>query len=254
MNLCVNARDAMPNGGKIDVTLQNVEVDEIFTAQHPQAAPGTYVLFSVGDTGLGISQDNLERIFEPFFTTKPAGAGTGLGLSTTMAIVKSHGGFIDVSSELGRGSVFKVYLPASIGAHAKEATCESAEVGKGNGELVLIVDDEHAFCEIAKATLERNGYGPVVAMNGAEAVAAYARQPQIDLVLVDMTMPVMDGVATIVALRQLNPNVRIIASSGVSSSEKGAKPMAAGADCFIAKPYTAEDLLRRVRDTLDKAA
>ena len=136
--------------------------------------------------------------------------GTGLGLSTTMAIVKSHGGFVSVVSKKGKGSTFKVYLPSSIGPSPKETPAEPSQIAIGKGELVLVVDDEAALREIAKAALERNGYRAIVAANGAVAVAAYAREPKIEAALIDMTMPVMDGVSTILALRQLNPKLGIV--------------------------------------------
>jgi PAS domain S-box-containing protein len=250
MNLCVNARDAMPNGGRLDISLKNVVLDDVFASQHPHAQKGPHIQITVTDTGLGINKEDLERIFEPFFTTKPTGQGTGLGLSTTLAIVKSHGGFVDVLTELGRGSSFNIYLPAVSGNSADDKAERVTKLPKGNGESILVVDDERSLREIAKATLERNGYRVVLAANGAEAVATYARDPRISLALVDMNMPVMDGAATIAALRQLNPDLGIIASSGVSSSNGCAIPLSAAANRFIAKPYTAEALLISIGETV----
>jgi PAS domain S-box-containing protein len=245
MNLCVNARDAMPQGGTLLVTVRNIIVDEACAGMNPGAKPGAYTMVKVEDTGTGIPPALRDRIFEPFFTTKETGRGSGLGLSTTVAIVRSHGGFIDVYSEPDRGTEFKVYLPAHPrAAAARDGSVEKAPLQRGHGELVLLVDDEEGIRKVAKRTLEQFGYRVVLAADGAEAVAIYAAQRSaIAVVLTDMAMPVMDGSAAITALKAMNPQVRIIGSSGLASPGGLAQPAGAGVVHFISKPYTAEKML-----------
>jgi CheY-like chemotaxis protein len=246
MNLCVNARDAMPKGGKLTVTLDNCVLDEVYAGMNPESKPGAYVLVKVADTGTGIPRAIQARIFEPFFTTKEVGKGTGLGLSTTLAIVRSHGGFIHLASELGQGTTFEVYLPATSTAQAAESVAaEAAQLHRGNGELVLIVDDEMIIRTIAGRTLERHGYRVLLAAHGAEALAHYAQhRGEIAVVLTDMDMPIMDGPATIIALRSVNPEVKIITSSG--------HPPGAGRERFLPKPYTSETMLKTLAEVLRK--
>ena len=253
-NLCVNARDAMPHGGSLHVTMENVELDDTYAGMSPDSKPGDYVMVKVTDTGTGIPPKILERIFEPFFTTKEIGKGTGMGLSTTMAIVKSHGGFITVYSEIGKGTTFKVYLPANTTSKAAEtSTDRQAPLPRGNGELVLVVDDEENIRSIAQKTLERFGYRVMLAANGAEAVAAYAQhRGEIVIVLTDMAMPVLDGAATLVALRAMNPEVKVIASSGLTAN--GENTQAADFKHFIAKPYTSGALLNILAKALREPA
>jgi PAS domain S-box-containing protein len=255
-NLCVNARDAMPDGGLLEVTMEMVLLDEVYAGMNPDSKPGSYVAISVRDTGSGIAPDVRDRIFEPFFTTKEFGKGTGLGLSTTMAIVKSHGGFINLYSEMGKGTTFNAYLPANLAPLTlSQAPALKNPLPRGNGELVLVVDDEAGIRAIAQETLERFGFRALVASNGAEAVALYAEhQKEIALVLTDMAMPVMDGAATIVALRTINPEVVIIGSSGLASFESVSKAAGAPVRHFIAKPYTAQALLKVIAEALGQPA
>jgi len=252
MNLSINARDAMTEGGQLRVKMENVVLDDTYAAMNIDARPGMYVKITVADTGPGIPPEVRDRIFEPFFTTKEVGKGTGLGLSTTLAIVKSHGGFIHVHSEVGHGTKFKVYLPASTTVVAANiAIVEQGRLPRGNGELIMIVDDEPAIREIAQATLERFGYCVLSAASGAEAVMLFAaNRAEIAVVLTDMAMPVMDGPATIVALRSIDPSVRIIGSSGLPSNDGVAKAMGAGIQYFVPKPYTAEMLLKTLAAVL----
>lgn len=254
MNLCVNARDAMPNGGRLALTIENVLLDEIYARLNPNARAGRYVVITVADTGAGIPVDLQEKIFEPFFTTKDIGAGTGLGLSTTQGIVKSHYGFVQLESQVGKGSEFKVYLPASVvQAAAATPSKENAASLSGHGELVLVVDDEEAVRVAAKMALERFGYRVAVASNGAEAVSIYAlRSGEVAVVILDMAMPIMDGPATIVALRSMNPRIRIIASSGLPSDERTTSALESGVEHFISKPYTGESLLTVLREVFLK--
>jgi two-component system, cell cycle sensor histidine kinase and response regulator CckA len=242
MNLCVNARDAMPNGGQLNLSAENLEVDAAFVQTHPDAKAGAYVLLSIADTGEGIPPQNIDRIFEPFFTTKEFGTGTGLGLSTVVGIVKSHGGFITVSSEVNQGTQFNVFLPAI--ALTTSTQLEDAELPVGHGETVLIVDDEVAIREIAQNSLEAHGYQTLTANDGVEAISLYMQHPQdIDLVIVDMMMPSMDGSLAIRALKQINPQVRIVAVSGLVTSDVCSDVTDTDVLAFLPKPFTTKDLL-----------
>jgi PAS domain S-box-containing protein len=249
MNLCVNARDAMPGGGTLKVEVVNLVLDEVYTGMLGALAPGPYVAITVSDTGTGMSRETQERIFEPFFTTKELGKGTGLGLSTVLTIVKSHGGAIDVQSEPSVGTTFRIYLPAMGAATAAGDVAETA-LPHGDGELVLVVDDEEHIRTLTQKTLERHGYKVLVARHGAEAVALYAQNRDIAAVLTDVAMPVMDGFATIAALKAINPTVRIIASSGHSTKDAHARAVEAGVATFIVKPYTVDSLVRTIDDVL----
>jgi two-component system cell cycle sensor histidine kinase/response regulator CckA len=248
MNLFVNARDAMPGGGKLTIKAENVSIDDNYARMNLEAKPGRFVLITISDTGVGIPQEIINRIFEPFFTTKEQSKGTGLGLSTAIGIVKSHDGFINVYSELGRGTQFKIYLPASGSVFSSLADTSTA-LRVGNGELILVVDDEIAIREIAKGTLEAYGYRALTAADGTEAVALYAQHKnEIKVILTDIMMPYMDGPVTIRALQKLNPNVRIIASSGLSENSKNIE----GVKAFLSKPYTAETLLNTIAEVIDQ--
>jgi PAS domain S-box-containing protein len=248
LNLALNARDAMPHGGTLRLTTENVELDEHYCRMHPESKPGIYVVISVTDSGTGIAESDIPKIFEPFFTTKEIGKGTGLGLSTVSGIVKSHGGFINVYSEIGKGTTFKVHIPALILSDALSSE-ERHELPKGHGELILIVDDEMSIRDITKTSLESNGYNVIVAGDGTEALSLYAEQKEdVKAVLTDMMMPFMDGAATIRALRKMNPHVKIIAASGLASNEGAADGVKA--DLFLTKPYTAEKLLKALEKVL----
>jgi CheY-like chemotaxis protein len=254
MNLCVNARDAMPNGGRLTLALHNLEVDEIFAGMNPDARPGSYVIIKVEDTGEGIPANIQARIFEPFFTTKEFGKGTGLGLATVLTIVKSHGGFIKLYSEQGKGTNFNVYLPAGGKPEPGERPVAAAKrLPCGSGELILVVDDEEGVRTVTQRTLERFGYRVMTAVHGAEAVALYAEHgAEVAVVLTDMAMPVMDGPATILALKMMNPAVKIIGSSGHASGGGVAKATGIGVEHFVPKPYTAETLLKVLAEVLSQ--
>ena len=249
MNMCINARDAMPSGGMLKISAENLEIDENFARMNPEAKPGAYVLLAVEDTGIGMNADVVKRIFDPFFTTKELDKGTGLGLSTALTIIKSHGGFTNVYSEPGKGTKFTIYLPAA------ESDLDTKE-GKidlpyptGRGELVLIVDDEENIRQITSATLEKFGYRTLTASDGTEALAIYAQNTrEIAVVLTDMAMPFMDGAATIRALRRLNPNLPIIAASGLPPTEINSLNV----NAFLSKPYTAEKLLTALSEIIEK--
>jgi CheY-like chemotaxis protein len=255
LNLCVNARDAMPSGGKLQLAASNTQIDPQFAAMHADAQPGPYVVLEVADNGAGMEPEVIEKIFEPFFTTKAIGMGTGLGLSTTLAITRSHGGFITVKSNLGQGTKFRVHLPADLDRSDAHAGERLDEFPRGHGECVLIVDDEASVRSITSQTLEAFGYRVITAVDGAEAVAKYAQLGKdIGAVLTDMMMPVMDGGSTIRAISRLNPAVKIIAASGLSSKAAEAEAAGEGVKFFLAKPYTASALLMALRDLLRPAA
>ena len=246
LNLAVNARDAMPNGGTLTISASN----EILDASPDMAnsvKPGFYVLIKVADSGTGIPKEILDKIFEPFFTTKEMGKGTGLGLATVLGIVKSHGGFVQVQTEVNKGTAFLIYLPALDNASAAQPDTERKPLMTGHGELILAVDDEASVLSMTKETLENYGYRVVTARDGTEAVAAYsAHRKDIKLVLTDMLMPFMDGPATIRVLRKLDPNLRIIAASGLLDHEKVKDATGMDNLAFLLKPYTTEKLLATV--------
>lgn len=251
MNLCVNSRDAMPDGGLISIKAENTFVDENYARMHIEAKPGRFVVMTVADTGPGMSPEVQSRIFEPFFTTKEMSKGTGLGLSTALTIVKSHGGFINVYSELHKGSQFSVYLPALTSASGVETNTLRPNLPLGNEELILIVDDEESIREITRETLQAFGYRVLTASDGTEALAIYAdRKSDIAAVLTDMVMPFMDGPATIRALKKMNSEVKIIAASGLTAANKPGEGVLEGVEIFLSKPYTAEKLLQALAQIL----
>ena len=251
LNLCVNARDAMPDGGTLTISAENVSLDAQYAGLNLEAKPGPYAFLQVEDSGTGMPPEIEDKIFDPFFTTKEIGKGTGLGLSTSLAIVKSHGGFIRVSSELGAGTKFKVYFPAQTEASGAVEAELAVEMPRGAGELALVVDDESAVREVTRQTLEAFGYRVLLAADGADAIAAYTTQgPEIAAVVMDMMMPTMDGPATIRVLRKLNPKLAIIATSGHSESSQRAQVSSLHVKHFLPKPYTAEALLKVLRDAL----
>jgi PAS domain S-box-containing protein len=256
LNLSVNARDAMPNGGNLRLNLENCVFDEQYTALHGEAKPGRYVKVSVIDSGVGIAPNLIDKIFEPFFTTKEVHKGTGLGLSTVAAIVKSHGGIINVYSEPGKGTAFNFYLPAvEVSAGTGREPLDPVHLPRGNGETVLVIDDEASVVSITSETLQTFGYRVLTATDGAHGVAVYAKHmDEIAVVVTDMMMPIMDGPATIQALRRINPAIKIIAASGLNPDSRVAKATSAMVKHFLMKPYTAGSLLKTMRQVLGEPA
>ncbi|NEO85721.1 MAG: response regulator [Spirulina sp. SIO3F2] len=249
MNLCVNARDAMPQGGTLSIGAQNVVVDQHLARQHLDAVTGPHVQITVADTGVGMAPDVVHRIFDPFFTTKAIGKGTGLGLSAVLGIVKSHGGFVDVQSQPQQGSQFSIYLPANL--IPIPAQDDAGAIYAGHGEVILVVDDEATIREVIKTTLETYGYRVLTAEQGLDAIALYAKQAQtIDAVILDMMMPTLDGSATLPALQQLDTDVKAIAISGLQSTEMVRKTEQLGFYTFLPKPIDTSDLLNTLHDCL----
>jgi PAS domain S-box-containing protein len=257
LNLCINARDAMPEGGKLTVTAANRTLDSAESATISGARPGNFLAVEVRDTGTGIPLDLLERIWEPFFTTKGEGKGSGLGLSTVRSIVRQHDGFVTVvtspTGKNGHGTVFTVCLPAVVeGAAGGEAEKQGDQMHRGNGELILLVDDETSVCEIGEKILTRYGYRIVTAHDGADAIKEFIpRLSEVRLLLTDLDMPRVGGRTLVMALRGLNPVLPIITmGGGAGQIIDGQKRVAT---TFLAKPFDAETLLSVVRRTLDEA-
>jgi PAS domain S-box-containing protein len=252
LNLCVNARDAMPNGGSLTLSASNVTLDEAFASANIDAHPGPHVMLTVQDTGAGIPSEILDRIFEPFFTTKDVSKGTGLGLSTSLAIVKSHRGFLRVESAPGAGTTFSVCLPAHAAPRGHIVRAPRVELPRGNGELILVVDDEAPVRLVTRRILEAFGYQVVLAGDGAEAIAVYTKQKdEIAAVITDMMMPIMDGPTAIRALRLVRADVRIIAASGLPGPHSGLdEGTPTAVRLFLPKPYSAEALLTGLQRVL----
>ncbi|MBW4424843.1 MAG: response regulator [Nostoc desertorum CM1-VF14] len=247
INLVVNARDAMPKGGHIEISAENLLIDGDYARMNLNAHVGSYIAITVADTGMGMRSEIIDRIFEPFFTTKEIGKGTGLGLSTAKGIIQSHGGFVTVTSQTGKGTEFKVYLPAV--EVAKAPLVEDLELFKGNGELILVVDDETRILETTKILLEVYSYRVLTASNGIEAIALYVQhENEISVVLMDMMMPLMDGATAITTLQKINSQVKVVAVSGLNVSEKLVK--IPGVKNFLAKPYTTKELLQTLHSIL----
>jgi CheY-like chemotaxis protein len=251
LNLCVNARDAMPQGGELTITAGNVTLDEAAARSVPGAAAGDYAMLGVSDTGTGIAPEIVNRIFDPFFTTKPIGEGTGLGLSTVRSIIKTCGGAITLSSRLGEGTTFHVYFPALEPGSAAPVEPPGEENTRGAGEHVLVVDDEEFFRDVTRRLLEDFGYVVHMAADGAEAVKIFEQHGAgIAVAMVDLNMPVMDGRTTIKALKAINPQVRIITVSGSSGA---VRPDDEVTDLQLTKPYSMGTLLHGLSQVLAAA-
>ena len=248
LNLCVNARDAMPNGGTLRLSAQAAAFTPAASGAMPAALThGAFIMIRVEDTGVGMPQHLLNKIFDPFFTTKEAGKGTGLGLSTSLTIVRSHGGHIHVESVPNSGSRFDVYLPVASTRAAAASIGDTPPAPRGQGETVMVVDDEESVRRVLKSTLEKAGYQVVQAANGKDAIRLYNQLgPQIAAVLIDMTMPVLGGVPTMRQLVKMNPHVRIIAASGIHDNEASAQSIGRQMTQFLTKPFTPENLLKAV--------
>ena len=249
MNLCVNARDAMPDGGTLTICLRNVSLDEKHRPLHPDARPGRYVLLTVRDTGVGIAPERLDEIWESCLSAQAPGARSGLGLPSVLSIVRGHGGFAHVESSLGQGSCFEIYLPASSAPEPEPDPEPAVPAPQGRGETILVVDDERAIQELTSAIFAKHGYRVVTAGDGTEALALFAQQKDtIDLVVTDMLMPCLDGPATIRGLHRLKPGLPVIVTSGLAENEALSSEL--GRTTFLLKPFTTEKLLRAVSESL----
>jgi CheY-like chemotaxis protein len=255
LNLCVNARDAMPSGGVLSLRAENCMLDERAAKRIDGGMAGAWLVLHVEDNGTGIPHETLAHVWEPFFTTKEAGKGTGLGLSTVRGIVEHHRGFVSLKTQVGRGTTFRVYLPAAeIPAKAANLGPVRPSAARGAGELILIVDDEPQIRDITSAILSRHGYRVLVASDGSEAVALFAaRIGEISAVVTDVSMPNLDGAVLAGILKNLNPRVKILAMSGLSS-EAGDSKMSRYTSAFLFKPFRVEALLDAVGKLLHPEA
>ena len=250
LNLYVNAVEAMPGGGNLFLKTINV-TDKDMIGNLYKANPGNYVLLTVRDTGIGMDKETRERIFEPFFTTKGLASGTGLGMASTYGIIKGHGGYIDVDSEVGKGTTFSIYLPATE-EMIEQKKVLSDELVKGKG-TILLVDDEEMVLEVGKELLDNLGYEVLLAENGQEALELYKKNlDKIDLVLLDMVMPVMGGGEAFDKMKEINTNVKVLLSSGYSLEGEAKEILKRGCDAFIQKPFKMEQLSQKLMEILDK--
>ncbi|MDL1969479.1 MAG: response regulator [Candidatus Desulfofervidaceae bacterium] len=252
LNICINSRDAMPNGGTLTIKTFNTYLEERFFPTGDRSRPGNYVAVSVSDTGTGIDEATKQRIFEPFFTTKEKGKGTGLGLSMVYGIVRNHDGYIDVKSRLGQGTTFIIYLPAAEKKEQRQIEKEEVEI-LGGSETILLIDDEEVVRNLVKDILEGNGYKVLLAKDGEEGLSVYqACKDQINLVLLDMIMPKKSGTEVFKTLKSVNPNVKVLLVTGYSLNEQAQAILHNGALGFIQKPYQVKELLKTIRKVLDK--
>ena len=251
LNLCVNARDAMPNGGTLTLEAKRVEMDAVYASSIPDAKPGSYVTLSVRDDGTGISPEIMEQIFDPFFSTKGPEKGTGLGLSTVMGIAKSHGGFVQVTSQLGQGSTFTVYLPAAPAGSDSERVTKAAAEFRGQGETILFVDDETAVREIARRVLQRLNFKVVTATDGVDGLMQLAEhRTELRVIVTDLHMPHMDGRAFVRALRRMLPDIPVVVASGRMEDAVAGEFKTLGVTQLLRKPFTENQLSEVLKNLL----
>jgi signal transduction histidine kinase/ActR/RegA family two-component response regulator len=252
MNLAVNARDAMPEGGTLRIETENILLEDAFCRIHPEVQPGDYVLLTVSDTGHGMDAQTVERIFDPFFSTKEVGKGTGLGLATVYGIVKQHNGYISCYSEPGKGTVFKIYFPAIKRKDMAETTEEQFEP-RGGSETILLADDELILRDLGKNILANLGYHVLEAADGQEALEIYKEHRRtISLVLLDLNMPKLNGERCLTEILKLDPDARVLVATGLLEHEIKASIINRGASGFVSKPYSTRKLLSQVREILDR--
>jgi CheY-like chemotaxis protein len=250
LNLYVNAADAMPAGGDLFVKTANVAYRDI-RGKEFRPRPGNYVMATVADTGVGMDKETRERIFDPFFTTKGLSKGTGLGLSSVYGTIKAHGGYIEVDSKKGKGTSFKIYLPAAEIELHKEA--RSPEEALRGAETVLLIDDEGMILGVGSEILEKMGYQTLLARGGKEAIEVYRNaREEIDIVILDMIMPDMGGKETYAALKKINPDIKVLLSSGYSIDGQASEILEQGCDGFIQKPFKIRQLSQKIREILDR--
>jgi two-component system, cell cycle sensor histidine kinase and response regulator CckA len=253
MNLCLNARDAMTKGGRLIIETSNVEFDQEYCRLHTYVNPGNYVLLAVSDTGMGMDAKTIDHIFEPFFTTKEVGKGTGLGLATVFGIVKQHGGFINVYSEPGRGTTFRIYLPSDSGA-AEPARVEGDERSQRGSETVLLAEDHEGLRELGKETLEALGYNVILAENGTEAVALFeSNSGRIDVVVLDVVMPGIGGADAYAQMSAIRPGLGVVFATGYTAEAASLTSLVEKGAIVLQKPYSAKSLSKAIRSVLEKS-
>jgi two-component system cell cycle sensor histidine kinase/response regulator CckA len=252
MNLCLNARDAMPGGGRLIVETDNIEIDEEFCRRNSYGRPGRYVMLVVSDTGTGMNATTVDRIFEPFFTTKELGKGTGLGLATVYGIVKQHDGFLNIYSEVGKGTTFRVYFPASTGC-ASQRPPDIAMISVTGSETILVADDHKGIREVAHEILSSYGYATILAADGQEALQLFREDPtKIDLVILDVAMPGLSGTEVFAQMSAIRPDLPVVFTSGHTSESVSVNSNIAAEAIFLQKPYASRTLGQIVRSTLDR--
>jgi signal transduction histidine kinase len=252
MNLCLNARDAMPRGGRLTVETDNIEIDEEFCHRNSYGRPGRYVMLVVSDTGTGMNAATVDRIFEPFFTTKELGKGTGLGLATVYGIVKQHDGFLNIYSEVGKGTTFRVYFPASAGC-ASQRPPDIAMISVTGSETILVADDHKGIREVAHEILSSYGYATILAADGQEALRLFRQDPtKIDLVILDVAMPGLSGTEVFTQMSAIRPDLPVVFTSGHTSESVSVNSNVAAGAIFLQKPYASRTLGQVVRSTLDR--
>ena len=251
MNLCLNARDAMPNGGRIVIETQNITITEEFRRIHSYGVPGDYVLISISDSGIGMDRATLDHLFEPFFTTKEMGRGTGLGLATTYGIVKQHDGFINAYSEVDKGTTFRVYLPSHTAPSQVRRGESTLEDCKGT-ETILLAEDNAALRDVARKVMEPLGYRIIAASTGQEAVQLFkANQEQIRVAVLDVIMPSLGGVEAYMQMRALKPDLPVIFTTGHTAESASLSSLLEEGAVFLGKPHTPRELCRTIRSILD---
>jgi PAS domain S-box-containing protein len=255
LNIGVNARDAMPDGGRLIIATANVTPDDMFRKVNLREGTTDYVLLTITDTGQGMSEEVMEHLFEPFFTTKQVGQGTGLGLAMAYGIIKNHGGHISCQSSPGAGTTFQIHLPAITAVAQPETDTPEEPIQKGEGETVLVVDDESFLRELARDLLSANGYHILTAASGEEALQLYHQQgAKIAIILMDLIMPGMGGKNCLMELLKINPDIKVLISSGFTLDEPGRDPVLIQAKGFIQKPYNLRNMLRRMREVIAHGA
>jgi PAS domain S-box-containing protein len=251
MNLCVNGRDAMPEGGELMIKSETQVIDDNFCVLHTWAKPGAYVVLSISDSGIGMDEETQQRIFEPFFTSKKEGEGTGLGLSTVYGIVRQHDGMIRVESELGKGTTFNIYLPKSE-SRPTEPQAKTGDAVLGGNEVILLAEDDDFVRNASQRILESAGYTVLSAHNGDEALDLFRRrEAEVDMAVLDVVMPVLGGRAALEGIRRIRPDVPVLFASGYSSSDIHTDFILDKGMQLIRKPYRRKEFLKKIREMLD---